>query len=222
MHAFIIEGSDLNICRQKADETLRTWKATPFDVIELNGNEGTITISQVRQFKRDLSLKPVSGGNIFGTIIKAENLTVEAQNALLKLIEEPAANARFLFTTSNINKLLPTIISRCQVIKTGPVILDGSDSAVSKFIDKLLQSSPGQMVQAFEKEELTSANATNYINDLIINSHRKLMDLNENQIDFKNRESILNISKLCRYLLTAKSQIEVNVSVKSALISAFL
>lgn len=51
-------------------------------------------------------------------IIDADEITVQAQNALLKTIEQPPDYAVFIFTTSNINMFLSTVLSRCTVFKT--------------------------------------------------------------------------------------------------------
>ena len=50
-------------------------------------------------------------------LLSAENMTVQAQNALLKILEEPPAQAMFLLTAENRTMLLPTILSRVQVLR---------------------------------------------------------------------------------------------------------
>jgi DNA polymerase-3 subunit delta' len=56
-----------------------------------------------------------------GVVAEAERMTVEAQNAFLKTLEEPPGDTVLILTTNNINMLLPTTQSRCQVLRVGPM-----------------------------------------------------------------------------------------------------
>lgn len=76
-----------------------------------------ITIAQIRQLYDYLSLSThqVAGFRVI-VISPAEALNLAAANALLKMLEEPPSNTIFLLVSSQPQQLLPTIISRCQVI----------------------------------------------------------------------------------------------------------
>lgn len=76
-----------------------------------------ISISQIRNIKREIALKPYEGEIKIYVILKTELLTEEASNCLLKTLEEPPADALLILTTSDMRKLLPTIVSRCQLVK---------------------------------------------------------------------------------------------------------
>lgn len=75
------------------------------------------TIASIRSLKKFLSQKPYNHSSKIVLIPEAENLNLESQNALLKTLEEPGKDNYLILTTTNITKLLPTIISRCQKIK---------------------------------------------------------------------------------------------------------
>lgn len=77
----------------------------------------SIGIGQVRQLQKGLALKPYSSPVKTVLIREAERLTIPAQNALLKTLEEPPPNSLIILTTSKADLLLPTIVSRCQLIK---------------------------------------------------------------------------------------------------------
>src|SRR5690606_32312522 len=77
-----------------------------------------IKIEQVHEFIRKIQLKPYASLIKVGVIIRSEKMTSEAQNALLKTIEEPPTNTIILLTTSNKSKLIQTIPSRCQVFES--------------------------------------------------------------------------------------------------------
>ncbi len=76
-----------------------------------------ISIDQVREVEREISRPPVEGRRRVVLILNAENLTVEAQNALLKVLEEPPAHTVFLLVSSSPTAVLPTIRSRCRTLR---------------------------------------------------------------------------------------------------------
>ena len=75
------------------------------------------TIENIRHLRNFLSKKPYNHQTKIIIIENADQLNVESQNALLKTLEDPADNNYFILTTAFLGKLLPTIISRCQVIR---------------------------------------------------------------------------------------------------------
>jgi DNA polymerase-3 subunit delta' len=73
-----------------------------------------ILIAQVRQLIQKSSLTSFQGGNRFALISPAERMNKEAQNSLLKLLEEPPQGFYLCLVTSRPEALLPTVVSRCQ------------------------------------------------------------------------------------------------------------
>ena len=80
-----------------------------------------IKIGQIRQIQHQVSLSPFSAKYKVIIIDSAEQMTLEAANCLLKTLEEPPQKSILILLSSNWQKLLPTIISRCQLIKFLPV-----------------------------------------------------------------------------------------------------
>lgn len=79
--------------------------------------DSKLGIEQARIIKQHFSLKPYSAKGRAVVLEDAATLTAEAQNALLKTLEEPPANAILILAASSESKLLPTILSRCQIVK---------------------------------------------------------------------------------------------------------
>lgn len=77
----------------------------------------TLKIEQVRQLKAQLSLRPYEGRMKVAIIDNAHQLTDEAANALLKVLEEPPQHSTLILVSAKPNRLFPTIISRCQRVK---------------------------------------------------------------------------------------------------------
>lgn len=79
--------------------------------------EKEIGIPQVREALERLKFFPYELKKKFCVIKKAQRMNIEAANALLKSLEEPSANAIFILLADNIESLLPTIASRCAVLR---------------------------------------------------------------------------------------------------------
>ena len=82
----------------------------------------SISVDDIReQVNGSVAIKPYSSPRKVYLINEAEKMTVQAQNALLKTLEEPPEYAVILILTDNVNTLLPTILSRCVVLNMKPV-----------------------------------------------------------------------------------------------------
>ena len=86
---------------------------TFMDMIEIDAasNRG---IDEIRQLKEKINYQPVKGRKKIYIIDEVHMLTKEAFNALLKTLEEPPEHVIFILATTEADKILPTIISRCQ------------------------------------------------------------------------------------------------------------
>lgn len=76
----------------------------------------SIGIAEIRAFQKNMYLKPFQGNKKAGIIQNAQLLTLTAQQALLKLLEEPPLNTFIILLVTTKELLLPTILSRCSVI----------------------------------------------------------------------------------------------------------
>src|SRR5678809_946552 len=83
------------------------------DVLEIDGasNRG---IEEIRELRETVKYAPASSKFKIYIIDEVHMLTKEAFNALLKTLEEPPAHVKFMFATTEPEKVLPTILSRCQ------------------------------------------------------------------------------------------------------------
>lgn len=84
-----------------------------FDVTEIDAASNS-SVHEARELVERVPLAPVYGRYRVFILDEVHCLTVNAFNALLKCIEEPPAHAVFVFCTTELHKVLPTIISRCQ------------------------------------------------------------------------------------------------------------
>ena len=79
-----------------------------------------LKIEQFRELKKSMGFGAYEGGYKITLIPEAERLTVQSANSLLKLLEEPPPGWVFFLTASDPSLLLPTIVSRCQVLRVKP------------------------------------------------------------------------------------------------------
>jgi DNA polymerase III subunit gamma/tau len=83
------------------------------DVLEIDGASNN-SVDQIRELRDNVRFAPVRGKYKIYIIDEVHMLTSQAFNALLKTLEEPPAHVIFVFATTEPNKVLPTILSRCQ------------------------------------------------------------------------------------------------------------
>jgi DNA polymerase-3 subunit delta' len=79
-----------------------------------------VTIDQVRRLQSELPYRPLTSARRIVLVPEAARLNVESSNALLKILEEPPGHAMFLLVTAQRDRLLPTILSRCLMIRCAP------------------------------------------------------------------------------------------------------
>lgn len=92
------------------------------DIINVTHEKVSLSVDDVRtQINQDIEIKPFSGRYKVYLVDDADKMTEQAQNAILKTIEEPPAYAVLILMTENAERLLPTIRSRCVILDMKPV-----------------------------------------------------------------------------------------------------
>lgn len=103
------------------------------DVIYVRGEKKTLGVEEIReQILETVDLKPYQYARKIYIIEKADTMTVQAQNALLKTLEEPPAYALFLLLAQREELFLPTILSRVVTMKLSPL----SEGLVAEYLQK--------------------------------------------------------------------------------------
>jgi DNA polymerase III subunit gamma/tau len=103
------DGEPCNVCEQCREITA----GNSFNVIEIDAasNRG---IDSIRDLREKVMMPPSTGKYKVYILDEAHMLTTEAFNALLKTLEEPPPHAIFVLATTDVHKMLPTVLSRCQ------------------------------------------------------------------------------------------------------------
>jgi len=95
-------------------------KATPPDVTEVGGDGASLSVDTVRRLREDAFLLPNESAYRVMILAEAQTMTPQAQNALLKILEEPPAHLLFILTCDTRTNLLETIRSRCVCLTLAP------------------------------------------------------------------------------------------------------
>jgi len=103
-------------CRQT-----HSMASPDLSVVSAENEGGTLKVEQVREVKRLLSLKPYQSKYRVAIFLRFQEANDNASNALLKTLEEAPAHAILMLTADSPEALLPTIVSRCEVLRLRPV-----------------------------------------------------------------------------------------------------
>lgn len=110
--SILITGSD-ETQRRKGALRVASESSSKFDTIILNAKESG-GIGDIKKLSSQIHKRPYESTHKSFIITEAQNLTIEAQNALLKVLEEPPQSSRFILTAPTSEGLLSTVSSRCR------------------------------------------------------------------------------------------------------------
>jgi DNA polymerase-3 subunit delta' len=136
---------------------------TDFNRIKREEGKRNISVNQIRKMINQASMSSFSSGYKFFLIEEADNLSEEGFNSLLKTMEEPNNKTFIFLTTSKIENVSKTIISRCQILNFYPVKRDliydflvkkSDDRFLSKKIANLCGGRPGLAVKYLNDKQL--------------------------------------------------------------------
>lgn len=160
MQSFLFIGSDekgrLLEVEKFIGKKLSLLKNNPDFIILDKGEGASIGIAEVRSLQESLSLKPFQEAKKTALIKEAQDLTTEAQNALLKTLEEPNATTLIILTAPDTFWLYPTIVSRCQIMrlppKSGANIEEKEFQKISEILEKFLPATTAKRFKLVEEE----------------------------------------------------------------------
>lgn len=126
------EGPTTTPCG-KCPSCIEITKGQSLDIIEIDGasNRG---IDEIRILRENVKLSTANSRYKIYIIDEVHMLTQEAFNALLKTLEEPPAHVKFIFATTHPNKVLPTILSRCQKFQFNLISLEKIVGKLKKIV----------------------------------------------------------------------------------------
>lgn len=157
----------------------------------------SIGVKDVREQIQDtMAIRPYNGRYKVYIVDEGELMTVQAQNALLKTIEEPPPYGVILLLTTNLNAFLPTILSRCIQLKCKPV----SDQAGRKYLMDRLQVSEADA-------EIYAAFARGNMGKMIeLATSEKFQNMYDRMVCLLKNIKTMDISELLAYIREMKDE----------------
>jgi len=146
-------------------------------------NANSIGIDEIKNLHTKIFLKPINSEMKAVILDQADLLTTEAQNALLKVLEEPPEHTIIVLAVDSKEALLPTILSRCQIVELETEILvlsDGEAAEYSNFIDNLPNMKVGERLKKAEELAKDKDEAVIWISKLILSLREKMLKENSN------------------------------------------
>ena len=114
-------------CRQ-----IEAMQHPDLTIIQAESQGGTLKVDQVREARRSLALKPYQSKYRVALFLRFQEANDNAANALLKTLEEAPSYAVLILTADQAESLLPTISSRCEVLRLRPSSLDVMEAFLKK------------------------------------------------------------------------------------------
>lgn len=211
-HALVIIGSSALARLQKAEKLAGfAFKPNP-DLLVLE-SATSLGIAQTKSIAKFLSKKPYQQGTNVIFIPQADTLTIPAQNALLKTLEEPPPQTLIILACPNLNKLLPTVISRCRVITVQSESKQNTDvtAAQLQLTLKLIASSMGERLALAQTTAADSKSSQQFVVEQL--------QFLQTQLTASHAPTV---AKLLKSHLNAFRQLQANVNPKLVMENLFL
>ena len=175
MQSLIIVGNNAQELKNKALEIAKENKISKFDV-EIITTEKAVGIGDIRNLRKNLFLKPLEGDKKAVILESFYGATIEAQNAFLKVLEEPPLSTVILILSTSLDFFLPTVLSRCKVInleKTKKLTKEeiSQNLEILNSLEKNHISNALVIAQNYSKDRET---ALDFLESLIISVHQNL------------------------------------------------
>ncbi|MGB9637290.1 MAG: hypothetical protein ACPLY7_00645 [Microgenomates group bacterium] len=227
MQSFLITGSDEKGRLQEVEkfigEKLSSLENNPDFFVLQAGEGGSIGIAEIKDLQERLSLKPFREKTKTALIKEAQNLTIEAQNALLKTLEEPNNTTLIILTAPDASWLSPTLVSRCQTerlpAKTGIIVNEKEFRNILELFNKLLSSTIAKRLKIIEEEGITKdrETATLWLDKLSLIIRQIMLTAYQipNQSDFPQQNlSVSQYLNILRLINKYKKYLDANCNVK--------
>lgn len=190
-----------------------------------------ISIEEVRLLRKEVSLKAYEGRYKVFIILEADSMTMEAANSLLKVLEEPPEASLIILISTNISGILPTITSRCQLIKFLPRDYEKPDAPIIEERNRILEGAGRLGTPAVDIFNIRDKRKLSAQMRYLLNWFRDILVLktglpesyimnNDRTEDIKSQAEALAFEKLMQILTSidkAHRLIEQNVNPKIAL-----
>ena len=206
MQSFIVIHNTKTKRDDYLEKVVKTHSISPFDITHIIGDP-SIGIEEIRDMQKQLFLMPVKGKEKAIVLEGAQTLTIEAQNALLKVLEEPPPHALFFLSTNNTDALLPTILSRCSLVvleEDRQELTDEQINLLQEDLKLLFSNSISARLSLAEKIASQKDEVGKWLQDTIVYLRQTILeDISNNQPT--NTAILKNLQEAYRLIATTNT-----------------
>lgn len=218
MTSIIITASKKSLADEKITELYNQYQITLFDrtIIDI---PTTIGIEEIRLIQQKIYFKPLQGQQKAIVIYNAHTLTIEAQNAFLKTLEEPPPYTYIIMVANTTEVFLPTILSRCSIIaieEEKESLTEKETSDIQNTFVKITENDIGQKLFYAQTIGEKQENALVWLGKAIQFSRLQLLDDEDSQNQFYYLSLLEQLQETYKIIKTT------NVNPRFALENLFL
>ena len=166
-------------------------------IIQAEKEGGTLKVEQIRAIRQSLVLTPYQGSHRVALFLRFQEANANAANALLKTLEEAPAYAVLVLTADTPEQLLPTIVSRCEVLRLRPLPVEevegylqehGADPGDARLLAHISGGRPGYALHLMQDKEALDFRTQRLeeMQELLQSNRRKRFAYAEKLTDRKN------------------------------------
>jgi DNA polymerase-3 subunit delta' len=146
----------------KTCQQIERMQYTDLAVIQAEKEGGTLKVEQIRSVRQSLVLKPYQGKYRVALFLRFQEANQNAANALLKTLEEAPAHVILLLTADTPEQLLPTITSRCEILRLRPLPVEtveaylkerGVDESTARLLAHVSGGRPGYALRLMQDKD---------------------------------------------------------------------
>ena len=173
------------------------------DIINYRPSKASMGVDEVREIIEEVSKRPYEGDKKVIIIHEGSKLTVQAQNALLKTIEEPPQGVYIILLAESLETLLDTIKSRCQVYKLTPL----NNKQMEMYINTLGRYSEEEIRASLAYGEGIPGKAERLLNDSNLSELREVIMNLLKDINYAKEDLVLIYENKLENYKTEKDEI---------------
>jgi len=204
MQSVLISSKNKDKGREEALKFIKNLKIDKFDSTILE-YEKAVGIADVREIQQKIYLSPIRSDFKAVLIDATVGITTEAQNALLKTLEEPPESTYIIVQVTNAEEILPTILSRCKVYEVSSEKDHVDTSRVLKILNS--KNGAGEKLKLAQDLSKDKNEALDFIENLILTARKNIVE---------NYEKIKILQKFHTIIKTT------NINLRLALENLFL
>ena len=179
MQSFLIVAKNK---KAGADYCLSVCKKENIEKIDIDIRyfEKMVGVNDVRELQKKLILKPFKSKTKAVILDGSCGLTIEAQNALLKILEEPPSSTIIYIIIPNKDLMLPTVLSRCKIVELKEKFYDPSEKEIAQYLNiliSLFSKGVGERLKLAQDIAKNKDEAIIWLERMIIVTRQELINL---------------------------------------------